>query len=33
MLADAVLLFFQTAYAFPHFSRAFFGAGALQPCV
>ena len=31
MLTDAVLFFFQTAYAFPHFSRAFFGAGALQP--
>jgi hypothetical protein len=33
MLADAVLFCFQTAYPFPQFIRAFFGAGALQPFV
>jgi hypothetical protein len=33
MLADAMLFFLSTAYPFPHFSRAFFGAGALQPRV
>jgi len=33
MLTDTVMFFFQTAYPFPQFVRAFFGAGALQPFV
>jgi hypothetical protein len=33
MLTDALMLFSSTAYPFPQFIRAFFGAGALQALV